>query len=434
MADQREWNRRSLLRSAAAMAGVAVAVPMLGGTASASAQTGGNDADALFRAGKFEQAARAYEAILKNDPTSLNAARQRGYIALLSNTFPDSEKYLSMALALAPADAQTNSLLADCYIRQDKYALSVPCWQAAGEDAYAKWFAALPGNTYQINGDLGTLPIQQMDPDPLVEVSINGGPAKRLNFYTGAPNLTVSGSVAKEAGLSAISSEQIDFEGETIWIYYGILDSIALGGLELHNVPVGWSTTESGADVSTDNDGLIGTWVFYHLLATFDYAGGSLILRPPTSNAARYQRAGTKPLPLYLAMDHYLQSIGSFAGSGPRLVGVNLGGSGDFTAGMPGAAATQLGIRTDYDRPIGTFGHSHATTTYPCYPSEIRIGDAIANDIYCEMDPNAQVNVAWPYGPGFDLIGHFDHCFWKPYTVTLDFTGMNVYIARGKAS
>lgn len=49
--------------------------------------------------------------------------------------------------------------------------------------------------------------------------------------------------------------------------------------------------------------------------------------------------------------------------------------------------AQQLGIRTDYDRPIETFAHSHPTVSYPCYPKEI----------------------------------------------TLDFTNMNVYIARGKA-
>src|SRR5437879_2049171 len=192
MTDQREWNRRSVLRGAAVMAGAAVATPLLGGVASAQTAGGDANADALFKAGKFKQAALAYEAILKTDPTDLNAARQRGYIALLSNTFPDAEKYLTMALALAPTDAQTNSLLADCYIRQDKYAQSVPCWEAAGEDAYAKWFGAIRGQAYQINGDLGTLPIQQMDPDPLVEVSINGGPTKRLTFYTGAPKPTVN--------------------------------------------------------------------------------------------------------------------------------------------------------------------------------------------------------------------------------------------------
>lgn len=132
---------------------------------------------------------------------------------------------------------------------------------------------------------------------------------------------------------------------------------------------------------------------------------------------------------MWLALDHYVQSI---AGSGRRVMGVNFGGEGDMTAGMPGVVAKQLGVRTDYDRPIETFAHSTAITTYPGYPKEIRIGDAVANDVYCETDPNAQVNVGWPYGT-FDTTGWFAHCFWKPYNVTLDFTDMNIYIARGKA-
>ncbi|HEV3362197.1 MAG TPA: aspartyl protease family protein [Pseudonocardiaceae bacterium] len=437
MANERELDRRSLLRGAAAVAGAAVAAPLLGGVA--SAQAGGGDADALFKAGKFEQAGRAYEEILKNDPANLNAARQRGYIGLLSNKFPDAEKYLTMALSLAPDDNETNELLGDCYIRQDKYALSVPRWQAAGEKSYATWFGAVSGDAYQIVGDIGRVPFQQTDPEPLVEVSVNGGPPKRFLFYTGAPNLSLTMSVAKEAGLSAVVSEKTDFEGTPIWVYYGILDSFKLGGIELRNIPVSWSATESGEDVGTDNDGLIGTWFFYHLLTTFDYAGRSLILRRPTPETvgkvrADAQRAGAKPLPLWLALDHYCHSVGSFAGSGPRVVGVNLGGIGEFTAGMPGEVATQLGIRTDYDRPIETFGHSHATITCPCYPTEIRIGDAVAKDVYCEMDTRAKINVPWPYGSGFDTMGYFAHCFWKPYNITLDFTDMNVYIARGKAS
>ncbi|WP_433180671.1 tetratricopeptide repeat protein [Actinoallomurus sp. CA-150999] len=437
VADGGEWDRRSLLRGAAVVAGAAATTPLLGKAATAKA--GGDDADALFKAGKFEEAGRAYEAILKKDPTNLHAARQRGYVGLLSNKFPDAEKYLTMALKLAPDDKETNELLGDCYIRQDKFSLAVPRWRAGGDEDYATWFAAFSGEPYQINGDIARVPFQQLDPSPAVQASVNGGPPKSFTFYTGASNLSVTLSVAKEAGLTAVYKEKTDFEGETIWVYYGVLDSFKLGDIELRNVPVGWSATESGEDVSTDHDGMIGTWVFYHLLTTFDYAGRSLILRRPTPGAAQKiraaaTRAGAKPLPMWLALDHYVHSIGSIAGSGPRVMGVNLGGEGEMVAGMPGEVAKQLGVRTDSDRPIETFAHSHATTAYPCYPKEIRIGDAVANEVYCEADPNGRVNVPFPYGTGFDTTGWFAHCFWKPYNVTLDFTNMNVYIARGKAT
>ncbi|WP_433462967.1 aspartyl protease family protein [Spirillospora sp. CA-128828] len=438
MADDRAWDRRSLLRGAAVVAGAAAAAPLLGGTG--TAQADGGDADALFKAGKFEQAGRAYEEILKKDPTNLHAARQRGYVGLLGNKFPDAEKFLTMALKLAPDDKETNQLLGDCYMRQDKFALSVPRWRAGGEEGYAKWFAAVRGTPYEIHGDIGRVEWKQLDPEPLVEASVNGGAPKLFTFYTGAPNLSLSASAAKQAGLNPVYKEKTDFEGISIWVYYGVLDSFKLGGLELRNVPVGWSSTESGGDVGTDDNGLIGTWVFYHLLTTFDYAGQSLILRRPTPAAARKVRAdaaqrGTRPLPVWLSRDHDVSSIGSIAGSGPRVMGVNFGGrSGEAAAGMPGEVAKQLGVRTDYDRPIETFAHSHPATTYPCYPKEIRLGAAVAKEVYCETKPGGQVNVPWPYGPGIDMTGHFAHCFFKPYNITLDFTHMNLYIARGKAT
>jgi tetratricopeptide (TPR) repeat protein len=420
------------------MAGAAAFAPLLGESATAQAGSG-RDADALFKAGEFEQAGRAYEEILKKDPTNMHAARRRGYVGLLGNEFPDAEKYLTMALKLAPDDKETNALLGDCFIRQDKLSLSVPRWQAAGEDVYAKWFGAVRGKPYQIHGDIGRVPVQQMDPSPLVEASVNGGPPKRFTFYTGAPWLGVSAEVAKEAGLSAVAKQQIDYLDGTAWLYFGVLDSFKLGGIELRNIPVGWSESDTdAADPGGPSDGMIGTWLFYHLLTTFDYAGRSLIVRRRTPEVARKARAdaaraGAKPLPLWLAREHAVLSRGSFAGSDARVVGVNFGGVGEIAAGMSGETAKQLGIRTDYDRPIGTFAHSHPATTYPCYPKEIRLGDAVAKEVYCYTNPNQPANVPWPYGPGFDVLGHFAHCFWKPYNITLDFTDMNLYIARGKA-
>ncbi|MFA1550247.1 aspartyl protease family protein [Actinomadura chokoriensis] len=430
MADDGEWDRRSLIRGAAVVAGAAATTPLLGRPA--MAQAGGGDAEALFRAGKFEQAGRAYEEILKSDPTNLNAARQRGHVSLLSNKFPEAEKYLKMALELAPSDKETNQLLGDCYIRQDKFSLSVPRWQAAGKDVYAKWFGAVSGTPYQIHGDIARLPWQQVDPSPLVEVSVNGGPPKRFMFYTGAPWLGMSAEVAEEAGLSPVAEQQIDYLNGTAWQYFGVLDSVDLGGIELRNIPVVWSESDQ-PDPGGPRDGLIGTWIFYHLLTTFDYAGRSLILRRPTPETAGRARAdaaraGAEPLPLWLAHEHGLHSRGSIVGSDPGVVGLSIGGTGEVAAVMSEETAKQWRIRTDYDRALETFAHSHPTVAYPCYPKEIRLGDAAAKEIYCLANPNQRPNRS-----GFDVLTTFFHPFYKPCNITLDFTGMNVYIARGKA-
>ena len=134
-----------------------------------------DDADALFRTGQFEQAGRAYEQILQADPTNLHAARQRGHVGLLAN----------------------------------KFALSVPRWEATRE-----------------------------------------------SFYTGCP------------------------------------------------------------EPEPDRDGGRGSRATCS--PPFDYAGRSLILRRRTPETTRKARAGASTLPMWLAREQYLHTVGSFAGSGPR--------------------------------------------------------------------------------------------------------------------
>ena len=73
LATEGRWDRRSVLRAVAVVAGAAATAPLLG--ESAMAQAGpSSDADALFEAGEFEQAGRAYEEILKDDPKNVHAA------------------------------------------------------------------------------------------------------------------------------------------------------------------------------------------------------------------------------------------------------------------------------------------------------------------------------------------------------------------------
>lgn len=415
------WDRRSALRAAAVMAGVAAVVPLAG--EAAAEETG---ADALFKAGKFEEAGRAYEAVLRNDPTDVHAARQRGYVGLLSNRFADAEKYLGMALALAPQDVAANRLMADCYTRQDKLVRAAPHWRAAGKEANAKWFEAVDGEPYQLSGEVARLPLQQMDPIPLLAGSINGGPPKRFSFYTRIASLNVSAKTAAEAGLRAVGEEKIEFNGRTVWSYYGFVDSFRLGDVELRNVPVRWSDGEA---MPGSGDGMIGTWIFYHFLTTFDYAGRSLILRRRTPETAARASAGAERLPLWLAREHLTFSRGSVADSGERVVALHIGGVGSNVAGMYEGTARQLRVRTDYERPEESLAGGQPVIVYPCYPKEVRLGTANAIGSYSVASANNLHT-----GHGFDVLADFAHSFFKPYNITLDFVDMNVHIGRGKAA
>ncbi|MFG2086865.1 aspartyl protease family protein [Spirillospora sp. NPDC048824] len=338
-----------------------------------------------------------------------------------------------MALGLAPGDKDTNRLMADCHLRQDRLSLSAPHWKAAGNDVFATWFGAVRGEPYQVSGDIARLPFRQLDPSPLVEGSANGGPPKPYLPYTGAPWLGLSMETAEEAGLTHVAKQQIDFLDGKAWQYFGVLASFRLDGIELRNVPVVWSETDQASPGGADG-GLIGTWVLYHLLTTFDYAGRSLILRRRTPEASRRARAdaaraGAEPLPLWLAREHMTHSTGSVAGSGDRVVGLAIGGTSENTVVMSEETAKRLGVRIDYDRPLETFAHSHPVVTYPCYPEESRLGGASAQYAYSLVNPGQATA-----RHGFDVLATFFHSFYKPYNITLDFAAMNVYIARGKAA
>lgn len=413
----RKWDRRSALRAAAVLAGVTATAPF-----PAEAATAEPDADALFRAGLFEQAGRAYEEILTQDPKNAHAARQRGYVGLLGNQFADAEKYLKAALALAPDDKDAHLFLADCYTRQDKFALAAPHWQGADWGAYATQFAAFRGEPYQVVGDVGRVPWVQLDPIPLMEGSINGGPPKRFSLYTRVDSLSVSAAAAGEAGLTPVAEEKIEYDGQVFWMYYGILESFRLGGIELRNIPVRWSDGESRPEAG---DGMIGTWILYHFLTTVDYAGRSLILRRRTPGAAR-KAPGAEPL--WLAHAHLLFSTGSVAGAKPGVVALNIGGTGEMAVSMAEATAKRLRIRTDYERPVEASAGGQPVVSFPCYPKEVRLGNATARDVYCYADQRDSLG-----REGFDVLANFSHSFYKPYNVTLDFTGMTVHIARGKA-
>lgn len=92
------------------------------------------------------------------------------------------------------------------------------------------------------------------------------------------------------------------------------------------------------------------------------------------------------------------------------------------------ATARQLRIRTDYDRPVEAFAGGQPVVSYPCYPKEVRLGNATAMGTYCYANNRSALGQE-----GFDVLAHFSHSFYKPYNVTLDFADMNIYIAHGKA-
>jgi len=81
-----------------------------------------NAADALFQAGKFADAEKAYAQIAAHNPTELASQLQLGRVALLANHLDQAQARLKKALALQPANHEARIMLAEVFYRRDNFA------------------------------------------------------------------------------------------------------------------------------------------------------------------------------------------------------------------------------------------------------------------------------------------------------------------------
>jgi tetratricopeptide (TPR) repeat protein len=435
---QNTFGRREFLRSGGMAVAAGAALPLLGSQLQKSparaATASPADPDQLFAAGWFDAADRSYAHQLRQDPGNAHALSQRGYIALLSNRLGDAETFLTKALQLAPGNSFSVGKLADCYLRQDQFARAVPLLRQTGDAVKAKLYAALAGVPYQIRGAGSTrVPIVAIDPLPIVEASLNGGPPQPFIFDTGATTPGFTTELAGKLGLNAVASiTGVSGDGQSATIYYGWLESFRIGEIEVRNLPVSWS------DVSRPTPpngpvpvGAFGTVFFYHFLTTLDYQGLGLVLRRKSEAGLREfqaaaRREGYRPLPLWLAdtredWTHFPCTLGSLNNFGPRVVSMDTGGKGrgiETTAQI----AQEAGITVDYNDPIEANGQLYPSIS----PDKISLGDAAGRHVIGVVKP--QQPGSGPHGFQFQTIGNFTHEFFKPFAVTLDFLGMNLYV------
>jgi predicted Zn-dependent protease len=76
-------------------------------------------ANRLFETGKFSEAGELYARIAAQNPKDYSVALQLGRIVLLSNRLDDAQKWLEVAIALQPGDADAKAMLAEALSRRD---------------------------------------------------------------------------------------------------------------------------------------------------------------------------------------------------------------------------------------------------------------------------------------------------------------------------
>lgn len=428
----RTIDRRDFLRYGGTAAAVSAALPLLGSPAQAApAPPATTDPDQLFAAGQFAAATLGYSRELRQDPRNAHALARLGYISLLSNRFRPAEAFLTRALQLAPGDTFSRQQLADCYVRQDQFDSAVPLLRQtgnAGDAAAAAQYAALTGAPYQVTGPQSTrVPIVSIDPLPMIQASLNGGTPQLFYFDTGAETVSISQQLADELGLTAVASATGVAGGQQVTSYFGVLESLQIGEIEVQNLPVLWGAAHGPKPPSGPMPvGTIGTVLFYHFLTTLDYQGRGFVLRRKSGAGLRaFQAAasgqGYSPLPLWLAGGHFPCTLGSLNNFGPRVVTTDTGGPGIGIV-CPAKVAQEAGIAVDYHHLVPYQSMMAPTIS----PARISLGSAVGRHVpgvVSSVLPGSGQN-----GFGFQTIGNFTHEFFKPFAVTFDYLRMNLYV------
>jgi hypothetical protein len=397
-------------------------------------------ADALFKAGRFAEAEKAYLQVPKNDPGYFRAVFRSGYIALLSNRLDEARLKLAEALEMKPDDRAALSLMAEAWYRTDDFEKAAPLFKAIGQDAKAAQLESFRGVTpYRIEGPpaISSLKFVVTDPLPVVEVRLNGG--TKMNFFidTGGGELIVDSETAKNARLPVFGSETGTFAGgKQSGFEFGRAESLALGDFTVRDLPVQIMPVRrfsgpvfGGRQV----EGIIGTVLLYHFLPTLDYPEGRLILRrrnPEGQAAFEKEIQGEKciTVPFWMAGDHYMVGWGTVNNRRPFLFFVDTGlAGGGFTC--PESTIREAGIKLP-EKPAGEgIGGGGKVQVFPFVVEELSFGEAKAKNVRGLFSGPFTLEDAF----GFHIGGLISHGFFRPYAVTFDFETMRIILA-GKAA
>lgn len=221
--------------------------------------------------------------------------------------------------------------------------------------------------------------------------------------------------------------------GQQAGYQHGRVDSLTLNDFIVKNIPVHAMDIRRFSEHAFGGkrvDGVIGTVLLYHFLATLDYPKGELSLRRSTKenlNRLEEEAKARKDIvvPFWMAGDHYMVAWGTVNKSQPMLllVDTGLGGAG-FTC--PESTLKEGNINLQ-ESPVSGPGGAGEVKAIPFVMEELTFGEAKENNIqgwYGAFPP------AFENAFGFRIGGLISHGFFRPYALTLDFAGMRYFLER----
>jgi Aspartyl protease/Tetratricopeptide repeat len=408
-------------------------------------QSGIDSANRLFQAGKFAEAGKLYSQIVAQNPKDYSATIQLGRIALLSNRLDDAQKWLEKAISLRPNDADAKVMLAEAFYRRDDFQKAAAALKGVDVSSNKLIIEQYPtlnvaklesfkGQTpYELHGTGTSTRVKflKTDPLPIVNVRVNG--SKDVTFFidTGGSEIALDTDFAKELGVPQFGAVQGTFSGgQHQEVQLGRIESLMLGDWTVKNVPTAMlplRQLSEGFGVK-QIDGIIGTTLFYHFLATMDYPRGELVLR--RKNAKSLEEFTKSPVkrvavPIWMASDHFMVGWGRVEALPPSLLFVDTGLMG---AGVKLAESVikEAGIKLEESKASEGAGGGGTLKIVPYTVHQLSFGDITEKNVPGIYDGP----FPWENMFGFHLAGMVGHDFFKPYAVTFDFQNMQIFLQR----
>ena len=425
-------------------AGICVALlVVLAPCANAAEQTPIESADRLFQMGEFAQAGEQYARIAADRPDDYSAILQLGRIALLSNRLDDAESWLKKAIGLRGGEADPKIMLAEVYYRRDdfeKAAASLNGIDVSTDPLIVSQYPTLnvaklrsfKGQMpYQVLGDgqMTRLKFLRTDPLPLVSVRVNGGAEVTFFIDTGGSEVALDTEFARELGVPQFGAVQGTFSGgQHAEVQQGRIESLTIGDWTVRNLPAAMLPLRQLSESlgARRIDGIIGTTLFYHFLATIDYPKGELVLRrKDAASLEQFLASAGKSIavPFWIASDHFMVGWGRVETLPPTLLFID---TGLASAGVKLAESVikEAGIKLQEDKASSGAGGGGKLRIVPYVVHRLSFGQLQEDNVPGLYDGP----FPWENLFGFHLAGMVGHDFFKPHAVTFDFQNMKVFL------
>lgn len=411
------------------------------------------EANKLYKSGHFPQAQIIYEALLTKDENNNQILFQLGQISLLNNNTDNALHYFQRAYDNSgwfgkrwPIRTQTAARIAIAYYRQDDFANAAKWYRlAAGPIAFGpfKELRAFQKQTedfgdsqpYIISGPSSTeIAFIQLDPLPIIEVSLNGKGPYYFFIDTGGADIILTEDVADELNIQRLGKIKGSFAaGQPSYITLAKLENIQLGEIQINNIPINIHKLDGVDEILQHKiHGVVSTSLLRHFYSSIDYKDKKLILRQlndqNTSAMDKLASKGTA-IPFWLAELHVILAQGHFNDQADTLffVDTGLAGSGFSISEW---ALDAAGIKLDWGQAETATGAGGSFKSV-CFTLE-RLTLGVGNNSISKENVPAErhendLNI-YQGVLGFEIGGTISHSFFKESSLTFDFVKMRLII------